>query len=251
VVRLTWIISGALGGVAGVFTGLTPQLHPEIGFNLLLSLFAAAILGGTGSLVGAVTGGFLVGLAENLSVLVISPGYKGAMAVPAAPRNLDNAAQGISASGTKFRCSPTSSSFRVAIVPDLGVLTLGLNLQWGFTGCSTRASWGSTLSAPTRTRSSPAAPQPQLRRQFRLPWLVGVLAAMAATALASWLIASSRFACAATTSPSPRSASPSRSSWSPSTGSRSPAARRGSRAIGKPLAQLFETPFGFNSGFWG
>jgi branched-chain amino acid transport system permease protein len=79
VVRLTWIISGALAAFAGVFTGLTPQLHPEIGFNLLLSLFAAAILGGTGSLPGAVIGGFLVGLAENLSLLVISPGYKGAM----------------------------------------------------------------------------------------------------------------------------------------------------------------------------
>jgi len=79
VVRLTWIISGALAAFAGVFTGLTPQLHPEIGFNLLLSLFAAAVLGGTGSLAGAVIGGFLVGLAENLSLLVISPGYKGAM----------------------------------------------------------------------------------------------------------------------------------------------------------------------------
>jgi len=79
VVRLTWIISGALAALAGVFTGLTPQIHPEIGFNLLLSLFAAAILGGTGSLAGAVAGGFLVGLAENLALLVISPGYKGAM----------------------------------------------------------------------------------------------------------------------------------------------------------------------------
>ncbi len=79
VVRLTWIIAGALAAFAGVFTGLTPQLHPEIGFNLLLSLFAAAILGGTGSLAGAVVGGFLVGLGENLSLLVISPGYKGAM----------------------------------------------------------------------------------------------------------------------------------------------------------------------------
>ena len=79
VVRLTWIISGALAAFAGVFVGLTPQLHPEIGFNLLLSLFAAAILGGTGSLTGAVVGGFLVGLAENVSLLVISPGYKGAM----------------------------------------------------------------------------------------------------------------------------------------------------------------------------
>jgi branched-chain amino acid transport system permease protein len=79
VMRLTWVISGGLAAFAGVFLGLTPQLHPEIGFNLLLSLFAAAILGGTGSLAGAVVGGFLVGLAENLSLLLISPGYKGAM----------------------------------------------------------------------------------------------------------------------------------------------------------------------------
>ena len=79
VVRTTWIISGALAALAGVFTGLTPQLHPEIGFNLLLALFAAAILGGTGSLAGAVVGGLLVGLAENLALLVISPGYKAAM----------------------------------------------------------------------------------------------------------------------------------------------------------------------------
>jgi branched-chain amino acid transport system permease protein len=79
VVRVTWIMSGALAAFAGVFTGLTPQLHPEIGFNLLLALFAAAILGGTGSLAGAVIGGLVIGLAENLSLLVISPGYKGAM----------------------------------------------------------------------------------------------------------------------------------------------------------------------------
>jgi len=79
VVRWTWILSGALAALAGVFAGLTPQLHPEIGFNLLLALFAAAILGGTGSLVGAVIGGLLVGLAENLSLLFISAGYKTAM----------------------------------------------------------------------------------------------------------------------------------------------------------------------------
>jgi len=79
VMRWTWILSGALAALAGVFAGLTPQLHPEIGFNLLLALFAAAILGGTGSLAGAVIGGLVVGLAENLSVLFISAGYKTAM----------------------------------------------------------------------------------------------------------------------------------------------------------------------------
>jgi branched-chain amino acid transport system permease protein len=50
-----------------------------MGFNLLLALFTAAILGGTGSLLGAFVGGLTVGLIENLSVLFISPGYKQAM----------------------------------------------------------------------------------------------------------------------------------------------------------------------------
>ncbi|MBM3531849.1 MAG: branched-chain amino acid ABC transporter permease [Alphaproteobacteria bacterium] len=79
VIRWTWILSGALAATAGVFLGLTPQLHPEMGFSLLLALFAASILGGTGSLAGAVVGGLLVGLAENLSVLFIGSGYKTAM----------------------------------------------------------------------------------------------------------------------------------------------------------------------------
>ncbi len=79
VVRWTWFLSGGLAAMAGVFLGLTPQVHPEMGFNLLLALFAAAILGGAGSLIGAVVGGLMVGLAENLSVLFISPGYKQAM----------------------------------------------------------------------------------------------------------------------------------------------------------------------------
>ncbi len=79
VIRTTWIIGGALAALAGVFTGLTPQLNPEIGFSLLLALFAAAILGGIGSLPGAVVGGLLVGIAENVTLIVVSPGYKQAM----------------------------------------------------------------------------------------------------------------------------------------------------------------------------
>jgi branched-chain amino acid transport system permease protein len=80
VTRWTWILSGGLAAMAGVFFGLTVQLRPEMGFNLLLPLFAAAILGGAGSVFGAVVGGLIVGLAENLSVIWISPGYK--MAIP-------------------------------------------------------------------------------------------------------------------------------------------------------------------------
>lgn len=76
IVRWTWALSGALAAAAGVFAGLTVQLRPEMGFNLLLAILTAAILGGTGSLFGAVAGGLIVGLAENLSVLVIPAGYK-------------------------------------------------------------------------------------------------------------------------------------------------------------------------------
>jgi branched-chain amino acid transport system permease protein len=79
VIRTTWILCGALAALAGVFAGLTPQLHPEVGFNMLLALFAAAILGGVGSLPGAVLGGLLVGIAENVLLLVVNPGYKPAM----------------------------------------------------------------------------------------------------------------------------------------------------------------------------
>ncbi|MDO9525489.1 MAG: branched-chain amino acid ABC transporter permease [Gemmobacter sp.] len=80
VVRWTWIVGGALAAVAGILYGVTVQLRPELGFHLLLPLFAAAILGGVGNVIGAVIGGFLIGLIESFSVLVITPDYK--LAVP-------------------------------------------------------------------------------------------------------------------------------------------------------------------------
>jgi branched-chain amino acid transport system permease protein len=79
VIRWTWIASGSLAAAAGIFLGLTTQMRPEMGFNLLLGIFAAVILGGTGSLIGAVVGGLMIGLAENLSVLVIPTDYKQAI----------------------------------------------------------------------------------------------------------------------------------------------------------------------------
>ncbi|MCA0274430.1 MAG: branched-chain amino acid ABC transporter permease [Proteobacteria bacterium] len=79
VVRWTWMLSGALAAIAGVFAGLTVQIRPEMGFSMLLALFTAAILGGTGSLFGAVAGGLIVGLTESLSTLIIPTGYKAAV----------------------------------------------------------------------------------------------------------------------------------------------------------------------------
>ena len=80
VVRATWVIGAALAAVAGVFAGIVGQVRPGLGFELLLPLFAAVILGGIGSLRGAVAGGFIVGLAESLSVPLIGAEYRAATA---------------------------------------------------------------------------------------------------------------------------------------------------------------------------
>ncbi len=80
VLRATWVIGGMLAAVAGVFAGLTVQLRPTLGLDLLLPLFAAVILGGIGSVWGAVLGGLIVGLAESAAVSVVGAEYRAAAA---------------------------------------------------------------------------------------------------------------------------------------------------------------------------
>lgn len=79
-IAATWVIAGALAAAAGVFYGLSYQLIPVMGRDLVLPIFAATIVGGIGSVYGAVLGGFIVGLATNLSGLVLPTGY--APAIP-------------------------------------------------------------------------------------------------------------------------------------------------------------------------
>lgn len=64
VVRLTWIIAAALITIAGVLYGLDKSFRPFNYFQLLLPIFAAAIVGGLGSPIGAIAGGFLVAFSE-------------------------------------------------------------------------------------------------------------------------------------------------------------------------------------------
>ena len=68
VVRTTWIISGALAAAAGTLLALDVTLKPDLSFNLILPIFAAAIVGGIGQPYGAIAGGFVVGYAETLAV---------------------------------------------------------------------------------------------------------------------------------------------------------------------------------------
>jgi branched-subunit amino acid ABC-type transport system permease component len=82
VITYTWIISGLLAGLAGVFAGLVQSsFDPNFGFQLLLPVFAAVVLGGIGSAYGALAGGLVLGLAMELSTWTsllggVNPVYK-------------------------------------------------------------------------------------------------------------------------------------------------------------------------------
>ena len=68
VITYTWLISGLLAGLAGVLAGLVQSsFDPNFGFQLLLPVFAAVVLGGIGSAYGALAGGLVLGLATELS----------------------------------------------------------------------------------------------------------------------------------------------------------------------------------------
>lgn len=71
VIALTWTLGGALAAIGGVFFGLTESVQWDMGFRLLLLMFAAVVLGGLGTAYGAMVGGFIVGIAVEMSTLFI------------------------------------------------------------------------------------------------------------------------------------------------------------------------------------
>ncbi len=80
VIAATFVIGSALAGVAGVMIGLYyMQVDFVMGFSAGLKAFTAAVLGGIGSLRGAMAGGIVLGLAESLGVLFVAPVYKDAI----------------------------------------------------------------------------------------------------------------------------------------------------------------------------
>jgi branched-chain amino acid transport system permease protein len=68
-----------LVGIGGMLLGLDSSIDPLTGTRILLSIFAAAVLGGLGSVPGAVLGAFMIGMAEELSVLVVGSPYRSAV----------------------------------------------------------------------------------------------------------------------------------------------------------------------------
>ena len=139
--------------------------------------------------------------------------------------------------------------FFACVVLILGIVTLGLNLQWGFTGLFNAGVAGFYAIGAYTHAILTAAPNPLYIGNLGLPWLVGVLAAMAATALAAWLIglvtirlrgdylAIASFGIAV-------SIQLVALNWEALTGG-----TQGLTRIPKPLGGVFDTPLGFNIWF--
>jgi branched-chain amino acid transport system permease protein len=80
VILIAFAIGSALAGVAGILISLETNIEPTMGFNAILKGIIASIIGGIGSIPGALFGGLFLGLAENLGIWKIQAGWKDAIA---------------------------------------------------------------------------------------------------------------------------------------------------------------------------
>ncbi|MBE0478251.1 branched-chain amino acid ABC transporter permease [Candidatus Aerophobetes bacterium] len=81
VIKWTWVIGSALAAAGAVLAGIDNKfITPSFGWDMLLPIFAAVILGGIGSPYGAMLGGMVIGLSSEISTAFIATSYKPAVA---------------------------------------------------------------------------------------------------------------------------------------------------------------------------
>ena len=80
VILFAFVVGSALAGLAGILVSLETNLEPTMGFSMLLKGIIAAIIGGIGSISGAVLGALMLGFAENFAVWWLPAGWKDAIA---------------------------------------------------------------------------------------------------------------------------------------------------------------------------
>jgi branched-subunit amino acid ABC-type transport system permease component len=71
VISVVWIVGAALAGLSGVLLGMTQGFDYQLGFKLLLLVFAATVLGGLGTIWGAIVGAMIIGLFVEVSTLFV------------------------------------------------------------------------------------------------------------------------------------------------------------------------------------
>ncbi len=80
VILFAFGIGSALAGMAGILISLETNIEPTMGMNAILKGIIASIIGGIGSIPGAVLGGFFLGIIENLGIWKIQAGWKDTIA---------------------------------------------------------------------------------------------------------------------------------------------------------------------------
>jgi neutral amino acid transport system permease protein len=100
-----WLIAGALAGLAGVLLSLRGAITTEISFDQILLILSVAILAGLGSLYGVVAAALLLGVAMELSTLVIPAGYRTAIAFALVIAVLILRPEGISGAAVRRRAA--------------------------------------------------------------------------------------------------------------------------------------------------
>lgn len=80
IILAAFAIGSALAGAAGILISLETNIEPTMGMNAILKGIIASIIGGIGSIPGAMLGGLFLGLAENLGIWKISAGWKDCIA---------------------------------------------------------------------------------------------------------------------------------------------------------------------------
>ena len=80
VISFTFVVGSALAGIAAVLVGMRyPKIEPMMGMLMGTKAFVAAVLGGIGSLPGAVIGGLIMGLSEEMVVGYLASTYRDAL----------------------------------------------------------------------------------------------------------------------------------------------------------------------------
>jgi branched-subunit amino acid ABC-type transport system permease component len=76
VINLVWVSGAALAGLAGALIAVTQGFNYQTGFKILLMVFAAVVLGGLGTIWGAIVGAFIIGIFTELTTLVVPAEFK-------------------------------------------------------------------------------------------------------------------------------------------------------------------------------
>lgn len=79
-ITASFAIGSALAGAAGILISLETNIEPTMGFTAILKGIIASIIGGIGSIPGAMFGGFFLGIVENLGIWKIQAGWKDSIA---------------------------------------------------------------------------------------------------------------------------------------------------------------------------